>query len=135
MRSWNEQARHQSPDHFSSYWALHLDRALQRTEGIVSMNDFARKPARQQAVRLNPLSAFIRRVCYMLAQKEALHEHDVCLVLTVSMLTGGNQDVLLGVYDTENDCKAAAEEQHVKAECYPLKGLLDEHPAGFTVQM
>ncbi len=49
--------------------ALHLDRALQRTEGIVSMNDFARKPARQQAVRLNPLSAFIRRVCYMLAQK------------------------------------------------------------------
>ena len=54
------------------------------------------------------------------------------LVLTVSMLTGGNQDVLLGVYDTENDCKAAAEEQHVKAECYPLKGLLDEHPAGFT---
>ncbi|STV64647.1 Uncharacterised protein [Klebsiella pneumoniae] len=37
--------------------------------GIVSMNDFARKPARQQAVRLSPLSAFIRRVCYMLAQK------------------------------------------------------------------
>lgn len=33
------------------------------------MNDFARKPARQQAVRLDPLSAFIRRVCYMLAQK------------------------------------------------------------------
>ncbi len=31
------------------------------------MIDFARKPARQQAVRLNPLSAFIRRVCYMLA--------------------------------------------------------------------
>ncbi|EMH8124534.1 DUF1482 family protein [Klebsiella pneumoniae] len=47
------------------------------------------------------------------------------LVLTVSMLTGGNQDVLLGVYDSENDCKAAAEEQHVKAECYPLKGVLD----------
>ncbi|MCP5910308.1 hypothetical protein NL326_27270 [Klebsiella pneumoniae] len=23
----------------------------------------------------------------------------------------------------------------MKAECYPLKGLLDEHPAGFTVQM
>ena len=39
------------------------------------------------------------------------------LVLTVGMLTGGNQDVLLGVYDSENDCKAAAEEQHVKAEC------------------
>lgn len=52
------------------------------------------------------------------------------LVLTVSMLTGGNQDVLLGVYDTENDCKAAAEEQHVKAECYPLKGVLDDHRPG-----
>lgn len=33
------------------------------------MIDFARKPARQQAVRLSLLSAFIRRVCYMLAQK------------------------------------------------------------------
>lgn len=35
------------------------------------MIDFARKPARQQAVRLSPLSAFIRRVCYMFAQKGA----------------------------------------------------------------
>lgn len=33
------------------------------------MVDFARKPARQQAVRLGPVSAFIRRVCYLLAQK------------------------------------------------------------------
>lgn len=33
------------------------------------MVDFARKPACQQAIRLSPLSAFIRRVCYMLAQK------------------------------------------------------------------
>lgn len=57
------------------------------------------------------------------------------LVLTVSMLTGGYQDVLLGVFDSENDCKEAAEEQHVKAECYPLKGVLDEHPAGFTAHM
>lgn len=52
--------------------------ALFSALGIVSMNDFARKPARQQAIRLSPLSAFIRRVCYMLAQKETLHEHDVC---------------------------------------------------------
>lgn len=48
--------------------ALHLDRAFLCTE-VIYMIDFARKPARQQAVRLNPLSAFIRRVCYMLAQK------------------------------------------------------------------
>lgn len=33
------------------------------------MVDFSRKPARQQAIRLSPLSAFIRRVGYMLAQK------------------------------------------------------------------
>lgn len=71
MRSWNEQARHQSHGHFGSNWTLHLDSAYQRTEGVISMIDFARKPARQQAVRLNPLSAFIRRVCYMLAQKGA----------------------------------------------------------------
>lgn len=69
MRSWNEQARHQSPDHFGSYRALHLDGANQRTVGVISMVDFARKPARQQAIRLSLLSAFIRRVCYMLAQK------------------------------------------------------------------
>lgn len=57
------------------------------------------------------------------------------LMLTVGMLTGGNQDVLLGVYDSEKDCKDAAVEQDVKGECYPLKGLLEEHPAGFTAQM
>ncbi len=36
------------------------------------------------------------------------------LVLTVGMLTGGNQDVLLGVYDSESDCKKAAAEQGVE---------------------
>ncbi len=52
-----------SQGHFGSNWTLHLDHAYQRTEGVISMIDFARKPARQQAVRLSPLSAFIRRVC------------------------------------------------------------------------
>lgn len=33
------------------------------------MVDFARKPAHQQAVRLGSVSVFIRRVCYLLAQK------------------------------------------------------------------
>ena len=33
------------------------------------MIDFARKPARQQAVRLNWITAKIRQVCYLLAQK------------------------------------------------------------------
>lgn len=33
------------------------------------MIDFARKPARQQAVKLNYVEALIRRLCYLLAQK------------------------------------------------------------------
>lgn len=33
------------------------------------MIDFARKPARQQAVRLNYVEVLIRRLCYLLAQK------------------------------------------------------------------
>lgn len=57
------------------------------------------------------------------------------LMLTVGMLTGGNQDVLLGVYDSELECKKAAIEQRIQGECYPLKGVLEEHPAAFTAQM
>ncbi|HGY5195246.1 TPA: DUF1482 family protein [Raoultella ornithinolytica] len=57
------------------------------------------------------------------------------LMLTVGMLTGGNQDVLLGVYDSETECKKAAVEQGIQGECYPLKGVLEEHPAAFTTQM
>lgn len=33
------------------------------------MIDFARKPARQQAVKLNYLEVLLRRLCYLLAQK------------------------------------------------------------------
>lgn len=57
------------------------------------------------------------------------------LVLTVGMLTGGNQDVLLGVYDSESDCEKAAVEQGVEENCYQLKGVLAENPAAFTAQM
>ncbi|MCF6688958.1 DUF1482 family protein [Raoultella terrigena] len=57
------------------------------------------------------------------------------LMLTVGMLTGGNQDVLLGIYDSEKACKDAAVEQGVQGDCYPLKGVLEEHPAAFTAQM
>ncbi|MGG7989813.1 DUF1482 family protein [Klebsiella aerogenes] len=57
------------------------------------------------------------------------------LVLTVGMLTGGNQDVLLGVYDSESDCKKAAVEQGVEQNCYPLKEVLAENPTAFTAQM
>jgi hypothetical protein len=51
------------------------------------------------------------------------------------MLTGGNQDVLLGVYDSEKACKDAAVEQGIQGDCYPLKGVLEEHPAAFTAHM
>lgn len=33
------------------------------------MKDFARVPARQQAVKLNYFEALLRRLCYLLAQK------------------------------------------------------------------
>lgn len=33
------------------------------------MIDFAREPARQQAVKLNFIEVWIRRLCYFLAQK------------------------------------------------------------------
>lgn len=33
------------------------------------MVDFARKPARQQAIRLGRCGAAVRRLCYLLAQK------------------------------------------------------------------
>lgn len=33
------------------------------------MIDFARKPGRQQAVKLNIFEVILRRLCYLLAQK------------------------------------------------------------------
>ncbi|VTN08310.1 Protein of uncharacterised function (DUF1482) [Raoultella terrigena] len=78
------------------------------------MVDYARQPARQQAVRLTQSEALARRVCYLiaktgsffrrlgalLAQKgDPVMSTMFALMLTVGMLTGGNQDVLLGVYE------------------------------------
>lgn len=57
------------------------------------------------------------------------------LVITVGMFIGGNQDVLIGVYDSEKACQDAAVEQGVKGECLPLKGFQAEYPAGFIAQM
>ena len=39
------------------------------------------------------------------------------------------------VITVEKECQEAAVEQGVKGECLPLKGVLAEHPAGFTAQM
>ncbi|WP_246843639.1 DUF1482 family protein [Leclercia sp. W17] len=36
---------------------------------------------------------------------------------------------MLGVYNTEAVCEAAAAEQHVKGQCYPYKSADDHQPA------
>ena len=53
------------------------------------------------------------------------------LVLTVGMTNGDFQDVVLGVYDNQQQCEAAAVEQQVNGECYPVDGIAraDEQPA------
>lgn len=53
------------------------------------------------------------------------------LVLTIGMTNGDFQDVVLGVYDNQQQCEAAAVEQQVNGECYPVEGIVraDEQPA------
>lgn len=55
------------------------------------------------------------------------------LVLTVSMTNGDYQDVVLGVYDSEQECQSAAVEQNVSGECWPVEGIIrnGERPAKF----
>lgn len=53
------------------------------------------------------------------------------LVLTVAMTNGEYQDVILGVYDSQQECSQAAIEQKVTAECWPVESILrnGEFPA------
>lgn len=53
------------------------------------------------------------------------------LVLTVGMINGDFQDVVLGIYETPEQCEAAAIDQHVAGECYPVERIVrtDEVPA------
>ncbi|HCT3170542.1 DUF1482 family protein [Enterobacter cloacae complex sp. P12RS] len=51
------------------------------------------------------------------------------LIVTVCALTGECSDIMLGVYQTEAGCDAAAKEQHVKGECYSYKSADDHQPA------
>ncbi|BCA39372.1 DUF1482 family protein [Kluyvera ascorbata] len=53
------------------------------------------------------------------------------LVLTVGMTNGSFQDVVIGVYDNQQQCEIAAVEQHVSGECYPVDAVIpaDEIPA------
>ena len=54
------------------------------------------------------------------------------LVLTVGLTNGDFQDVVVGVYDNLQQCEAAAVEQQVAGECFPVERIVrdDEKPAG-----
>lgn len=53
------------------------------------------------------------------------------LVLTIGMTNGDFQDVVLGVYDNQQQCQQAAVEQQVSGECFPVDKIVraDERPA------
>ncbi len=53
------------------------------------------------------------------------------LVLSVGMTNGTYQEVVLGVYENQQQCEIAAVEQHVSGECYPVDAVIpaDEIPA------
>ena len=53
------------------------------------------------------------------------------LVMTVAMTNGDYQDVVLDIYGSKQECYAAANEQKIIGECYPVEGILSETPAGF----
>lgn len=61
----------------------------------------------------------------------SLMETLFALVLTVAMTNGDYQDVILGVYDSQQECSQAASEQKVSAECWPVESILrnGEFPA------
>ena len=58
------------------------------------------------------------------------------LVLTVGLTNGDFQDVVVGVYDNLQQCEAAAVEQQVAGECFPVERIVrpDELPAGDVVK-
>lgn len=46
------------------------------------------------------------------------------LVLTVAMTNGDYHDVILGIYDSQQECQSAAIEQKVNGECWPVDGII-----------
>lgn len=53
------------------------------------------------------------------------------LVLTIGMTNGDFQDVVLGVYDNQQQCQQAAVEQQVNGERFPVERIVrgGEQPA------
>ena len=53
------------------------------------------------------------------------------LMLNLGMTNGEYQEVVLGVYYSQEKCEEAAIEQHVSGECYPVDEIIHsgEQPA------
>ena len=58
------------------------------------------------------------------------------LVLTIGMTNGEFQDVVVDVYESQQQCEQAAVEQHVTGNCYPVEKIVraGEVPADTTAQ-
>lgn len=58
------------------------------------------------------------------------------LVLTIGMTNGDFQDVVLGVYDSQQQCEQAAIDQQVSGHCYPVDKVVrsEEVPAESTAK-
>lgn len=56
------------------------------------------------------------------------------LVINVFLITGEPTEAVISLHDTEADCIAAAEEQKIPGDCYPVNKPVDlesgEIPAG-----
>ncbi|EEV5998702.1 TPA: DUF1482 family protein [Escherichia coli] len=56
------------------------------------------------------------------------------LVLTVYINTGESLDVITGMYNSMKECMAAAEEQKIPGNCYPVDKVIHQNnkeiPAG-----
>ncbi len=57
------------------------------------------------------------------------------LVLSAMLNTGEPVDLVTGLYNSLNECKAAAAEQKIPGNCYPVDKIIHqddkEIPAGF----
>ncbi|EKS5484799.1 DUF1482 family protein [Escherichia coli] len=60
----------------------------------------------------------------------------VALTLTVFLNTGEPVDVVTGIYGSMKECMAAAAEQKIPGNCYPVEKVIHmdntEIPAGFN---
>lgn len=58
------------------------------------------------------------------------------LVMTVGLTNGDFQDVVVGIYESQQQCEAAAVEQLFMGECYPVERIVhtDKQLAGNVVK-